>query len=363
MPRATVSDVIELEYETFGDPADPTVLMVMGFTAQMTSWKTAFCELFAEHGFHVVRYDNRDCGLSTKLSGRPDPRAVAAAMMSGGEVPEVPYTLSDMAADGIGLLDHLGVDRAVVFGASMGGMIAQTMAIEHPRRVAALVSVMSMPGSPDVGQASEEAMSVLLTPPPTERSAYVENASNALVWASRRYGDADELRTMAAAAYDRSFYPDGAPVAAGGDLRLRRPRREARPALRADARHPRSRRHPDLPVRRLPHRRADSYGTPDDARRHGTRPSRAVVASDRGRHGGARQSGAERVSKLAALRTMLGEHVEHLPVVEDGRLVGICTRTDVLSARRTQIEHERRQPGWSQVVLPRMFARWSPADN
>jgi pimeloyl-ACP methyl ester carboxylesterase len=211
MSRATVSDVIELEYETFGDPADPTVLMVMGFTAQMTSWKAAFCALLADHGFHVVRYDNRDCGLSTKLSGRPDPQAVAAAMMSGGEVPEVPYTLSDMAADGIGLLDHLGVDRAVVFGASMGGMIAQTMAIEHPRRVAALVSVMSMPGSPDVGQASEEAMSVLLTPPPTERSAYIENAPNALVWASRRYGDADELRTMAAAAYDRCFYPDGAP--------------------------------------------------------------------------------------------------------------------------------------------------------
>jgi pimeloyl-ACP methyl ester carboxylesterase len=211
MPRATVNDGIELEYELFGDRGDPTVLMVMGFTAQMTAWKPAFCELLAGHGYHVIRYDNRDCGLSTKLSGRPDPQAVAAAMRDGADVPEVPYTLSDMAADGIGLLDHLEVDRAAVFGASMGGMIAQTMAIEHPDRVAALVSVMSMPGSPDVGQPSEEALSILLAPPPAERSAYIANAAKALVWASRRYGNADDLRQSAAVAYDRSFYPEGAP--------------------------------------------------------------------------------------------------------------------------------------------------------
>ena len=185
----------------------------------------------------------------------------------------------------------------------------------------------------------------------------------AMVWASRRYGDANELRRWPPRPTTAAFFPDGAPrqlaaIFASGDRSDELAQLDV-PTLVIHGRD-------DTlisPDGGCPHRRTDSDGQPDHARRHGPRPSRTAVAGDRGRHGGARQSGVERVGKLAAVRTMLEEHVEHLPVVEDGRLVGICTRTDVLSARRMQIEHERRQAGWSQAVLPRMFARWSPAGN
>ena len=202
---------IELEYDTFGDPADATLLLVCGFTSQMISWAPELCEQFAARGLHVVRFDNRDCGLSSKVSGTAEPRAVMKALYQGQPVPEVPYTLSDMAADGIGLLDHLGVAGASVLGVSMGGMIAQTMAIEHPSRVTALISVMSTTGDLDVGKPTAEALELLLAPPPADRQAYIENSTKAMVWASKRFGRAERLAEYAAVAYDRSFYPDGAP--------------------------------------------------------------------------------------------------------------------------------------------------------
>jgi pimeloyl-ACP methyl ester carboxylesterase len=212
MPRATLPTGIELEYETFGSPADPLLLLVMGFTAQLIAWDEAFCRMLADRGLRVVRFDNRDCGLSTKLDGvAVDLPALMAAVAGQGAMPRPPYRLSDFSDDAFGLLDHLGIGSAHIAGASMGGMIVQTMAIEHPERVLTMTSIMSTTGEPDVGQARPEAMGALLTPPPTQRQAYIDLAATAWrVFASPRYFDEAKARERAAASYDRSFYPEGA---------------------------------------------------------------------------------------------------------------------------------------------------------
>lgn len=211
MPRAAVATGMELEFDTFGSPDDPALLLIMGFTAQLTAWEDGFCRLLADGGRHVIRFDNRDCGLSTKLDGQTaDVGAVMAAAFADEPAPPVPYTLSDMAADAIGLLDHLGIDRAHVVGASMGGMIAQHVAIEHPGRVLSLVSIMSQPGDVEVGQPTPEAAEALFAPPPTDREAYIDSSSRWLVWASKKYRDPARARANAARDFDRSFYPEGA---------------------------------------------------------------------------------------------------------------------------------------------------------
>lgn len=126
---------VTLEYEAMGQATDPAVLLIMGFGAQLINWSDQFCQMIVEQGFYVIRFDNRDCGLSTKLDGvAVDPSAVVAAALSGQELPAVPYTLSDMAQDAIELLNHLRIESAHILGASMGGMIAQTLVIEHPER-------------------------------------------------------------------------------------------------------------------------------------------------------------------------------------------------------------------------------------
>ena len=210
--KTTRPDVIEIEYETFGLPADPALLLVAGFVVQLTSWEREFCERLAAGGRYVIRFDNRDCGLSTKFDGaRVDPGAALQAQLTGGPMPEVPYTLSDMANDGIGLLDALDIEAAHLLGASMGGMIAQTMAIEHPGRVRSLTSMMSSPGDPRTGKPEPEALEVLLTVPPTERAAYIDAAARTTVWASKRYVDVERIRRRAAEGFDRSFYPEGGP--------------------------------------------------------------------------------------------------------------------------------------------------------
>lgn len=212
MARATLASGIELEYDTFGDPRDPALLLVMGFTAQMTAWQEEFCRRLADHGRHVIRYDNRDCGLSAKLDGvEVDPLAVMGAAASGTQLPDVPYTLSDMAADGIGLLDQLDIARAHVVGASMGGMIVQTMAIEHPDRLLSMTSIMSTVGDPEYGGSDPDAIEVLLTPPPADREGVITRSLDMAVWSSKRYFDAEATQRMAAFHYDRSFYPSGAP--------------------------------------------------------------------------------------------------------------------------------------------------------
>jgi pimeloyl-ACP methyl ester carboxylesterase len=236
MPRALVATGMELEYDTFGSPDDPTLLLVMGFTAQMIQWDERFCGQLADTGLHVVRFDNRDCGLSTKLDGVVvDTGAVMAAALGGGDVPEVPYTLSDMAADGIGLLDHLGVERAHVMGASMGGMIVQTMAIEHPTRVRSVISVMSTTGDPSVGQAAPEVLGVLLSPAATTREEYIETSPKWMVWHSKKHRSAERTKELAAVAWDRSNYAEGGPrqmaaIFASGD-RTERLRQLDVPAL------------------------------------------------------------------------------------------------------------------------------------
>ncbi len=223
MTRATLPSGIELEYDTFGSAGDPAVLLVMGFTAQMTAWDERFCQQIAERGRYVIRFDNRDCGLSSKLDGvEVDVMAIMIAATARTDVPDAPYTLSDMAADGIGLLDHLGIARAHVVGASMGGMIVQTMAIEHSDRLLSVTSIMSTVGDPDHGQAAPEALAVLLTPPPPTRDEYVARSADFAIWSSKRYFDAERVAELAGQSYDRSYYPEGsirqlAAIYASGD--------------------------------------------------------------------------------------------------------------------------------------------------
>ncbi len=212
MPRALVTTGMELEYDTFGSPGDPTLLLVMGFTAQMIQWDERFCSMLADTGLHVVRFDNRDCGLSSKLDGvAVDTGAVMGAALTGAPLPQVPYTLSDMAADAVGLLDHLGIDRAHVMGASMGGMIVQMMAIEHAERVRSLVSVMSTTGDPSVGQAAPEILGVLLEPPAATREEYIETSPKWMAWHSKKHRSAERTRELAARTWDRSNYAEGGP--------------------------------------------------------------------------------------------------------------------------------------------------------
>ncbi len=235
MPQAMNQDVI-LEFETFGSPSDPTLLLIMGFTAQMTAWPADFCQQLAGAGNHVVRFDNRDCGLSSKTAGDPpNVMALMAASMAGGPIPDVPYSLSEMADDAVAVLDEIGVEAAHVAGASMGGMITQQMVIDHPDRVATVTSIMSTTGSRSVGQADPAAMTALLTPPPTERTAAIERNVEVGRIISGPLFDEALVREAATAAYDRSSYPTGAAfqmaaIAKSGD-RTEALRQVAHPAL------------------------------------------------------------------------------------------------------------------------------------
>ena len=213
MSQITTLSGMAVEYETYGEPGEPPVLMVMGFGAQLVSWPRDFCRRLSAGGRFVVSFDNRDCGLSTKLD-RVDPQIEAVHLAAiAGDLEKArtlaPYTLSDMADDGFGLLTALGIERAHVVGASMGGMIAQTMAIEHPERVLTLTSMMSTTGEPEVGQSTPEALEALLAPAPADREEYVASAANWMLWHSRRYPELEETRAIAAESYDRGLHPLG----------------------------------------------------------------------------------------------------------------------------------------------------------
>ena len=202
--RARVGE-LEIAYETFGDPADPTVLLVMGLGSQMINWPEELCERLAAAGLHVIRFDNRDAGRSTVLGEVPAPefRRVAA-----GEA-EPPYPLSDMAADAVGLLDHLGVERAHLVGASLGGMIAQRVAIDHPDRVLSLASIMSTTGERSVGLPSEAAREVLLRRAPSDRDGYVEATVRARGVIGSQPHDEERTRSFAERAFERGYHPEG----------------------------------------------------------------------------------------------------------------------------------------------------------
>jgi pimeloyl-ACP methyl ester carboxylesterase len=183
MPRVSANG-IDIEYETFGRRGDPAVLLIMGYAAQMTLWPVALCEGLARRGFHVIRFDNRDAGLSTHLGhlGMPNiPAAMMQAMM--GQKVIAPYTLDDMAADSLGLLDALGIDSAHIVGASMGGMIAQVIAATHPSRTRSLVSIMSTTGRRDLPQGEPEVMAIL-TMPPANDSREARMAQGRRIWAA-----------------------------------------------------------------------------------------------------------------------------------------------------------------------------------
>jgi pimeloyl-ACP methyl ester carboxylesterase len=160
---AVAANGITIEYESLGDPAAPAILLIMGMGMQLIAWPDMFCRGLVERGFRVIRFDNRDCGLSSKIRVRRQPSLVAALATSWLRLPvRAPYTLDDMAADTVGLLDALGVARAHVVGLSMGGMIAQLVAARHPERVLSLTSVMSSSGRRRVSQPSPDAKRALL---------------------------------------------------------------------------------------------------------------------------------------------------------------------------------------------------------
>jgi pimeloyl-ACP methyl ester carboxylesterase len=167
MPYARHGDV-EIFYETFGDARDPALMLVNGLGTQCINYRSEWCEKFAAEGFRVIRFDNRDVGLSTKFASYEPNLGPVVSALAAGKQPEVPYTLSDMAGDAVAVLDHLGIDRAHVVGSSMGGMIVQTMAIEHPDRLLSMTSVMSTTGDPDVGRPSPAARRLFTAPPPTD---------------------------------------------------------------------------------------------------------------------------------------------------------------------------------------------------
>jgi len=199
---------IEVAYETFGDPADETVLLIMGLGVQMLGWDEEFCRLLAGCGYRVVRFDNRDVGHSTKIEGGPRPDVMAAV---AGDGSSASYLLDDMADDCVALLDELGVDATHVVGASQGGMIAQTMAIRHPERVLSLTSIMSTTGDRAVGQPHPEAIPALLTRPPEGREGFIDFVVEAwkVIGSPGFEADDEALRARARASYDRGIFPDG----------------------------------------------------------------------------------------------------------------------------------------------------------
>lgn len=211
-PAFADANGIRLCYDTFGDEAAPPLLLIMGLAAQMVAWDDEFCTLLAQRGYRVIRFDNRDIGLSTRLDGAglPDIAAAFAAAMQGKPV-AAPYTLSDMAADVVGLMDALGIGTAHVVGASMGGAIGQTLAIEHPQRLRTLTSIMSTTGEPGLPPPTPEALAVLFKPAPTEREAYF--ASYVQTWKVLRGGSfpLDEARDLDRAAknFERGLNPAG----------------------------------------------------------------------------------------------------------------------------------------------------------
>jgi pimeloyl-ACP methyl ester carboxylesterase len=212
MPRLKANG-IEIEYELSGPASGPPLMLVMGYASQLTSWPDEFHQALADAGFRVIRFDNRDVGLGHKHHGViPDIRAVMKAI-GDGHAPQVPYTLADMADDAAALLDALKIESAHVAGASMGGMIAQLLAIRHPQKVRSLISLMSTTSDPSLPRSEPRAQEALMSRPPAEdKASVVEHAvKTRQVIASPAFPeDQAKVRARFAANYDRSYYPEGA---------------------------------------------------------------------------------------------------------------------------------------------------------
>ena len=201
---------VEIAYDTFGNPSSPPMLLIMGLGTQMIRWDEAFCKALAAQGHWVIRFDNRDVGLSTKFDQAGIPDIISLIQ---GKKADVPYRLKDMAADAVGLLDVLRVKSADVVGVSMGGMIAQTMAIHYPKRVRTLTSIMSSTGNPNLPQTRPEALEVLLGPVASNRDDYLANELKAAkVLHGPKYPlNEDYVRKYSEREYDRCYHPQGFP--------------------------------------------------------------------------------------------------------------------------------------------------------
>ena len=211
-PAMAQANGITLCHDSFGDPTAPPLLLIMGLGGQMIAWDDMFCTQLAGRGYRVIRFDNRDIGLSTHFAdaGVPDVGAAFMASLMGKPV-QAPYTLRDMADDAVGLLDALDIERAHVVGVSMGGAIGQTLAIHHAPRLRTLTSIMATTGAPGLPGPTAQAAAMLLKPAPTDRAGYL--ASYSETWKVLRAGDfpQDEARDAARAeqAFDRGLNPAG----------------------------------------------------------------------------------------------------------------------------------------------------------
>ncbi len=203
---------IDLCYQTFGDPGRPAMLLIMGLGTQMLGWDEVFCRQLADRGYYVIRFDNRDIGKSTWFDHEEVPNVMALfAKAAVGLKPKVPYTLKDMAADSVGLLDALGIAKAHVVGASMGGMIGQMMAIDHPDRMASFTSIMSTTGSSKLPAAQPEATALLTAKPVANVDEFI--AFYKKLMKTLRAGEFPEDEaldvTRGMASWNRGYHPAG----------------------------------------------------------------------------------------------------------------------------------------------------------
>jgi pimeloyl-ACP methyl ester carboxylesterase len=211
MPQIRANE-ISIEVEETGPKDGTPFLLIMGFGSQLTSWPREFRGGLAVRGLRVIMFDNRDVGLSQKWDGQLPDIAAAQAALAEGRKPDIPYALADMATDAACLLDELGIESAHIAGASMGGMIAQLVALDHPRKARSLISIFSTTSDPSLPRSSPEAQAALLTPPPaTDRQSVIAHALNGRrAYASTAWPfDEERLGSLVGESYDRSYYPQG----------------------------------------------------------------------------------------------------------------------------------------------------------
>lgn len=222
-----IANGIQIEYEIFGEKTNPAIVLIAGNGAQLNFWEPDFCELLVKSNLQVIRFDNRDVGLSTKFdaAGIPDMQRIYQEAQEGKPI-KTAYTLEDMADDIAGLLDALHIKKAHICGASMGGAIAQVFAYRHPSRIYSLVSIMSSTGNPNNPQISKETLAIVTAPPPNGRDAYIDYTLGMWknLWSKGFPFEEERGRRYCEESYDRSFYPQGAvrqnaALVANGDRR------------------------------------------------------------------------------------------------------------------------------------------------